>query len=345
MQKVLIIGPNFHNFNTSIARAFEILGWEIVIEGYDTPIHPFKGLLKWQNKFTPNKEKLKEKQKNKYKLYIEQRFVEEKPDIVFILNGDILHGETLDFFRIKSKVILWLFDSITNIPTSVNHIKHVDYCFCYEQEDVDYYIKLGEKAYFLPQAYDPQLYYLKIDTKKDIDILFIGNLYLSKRRQRYIQKIIKSFPEKKIVIIGEYKPWYKNPIKWLFREHRKIYMNKNIPYFEVNDYYNRALIVLNIHNEQQRNGANPKVFEISGSGAYQICDKNSYIASLFSHNEIGQYEDENRLVSCIIDALANDKTVQAQEAYNIVKSQHTFAHRIAEVLSVVSNNKEYLHAK
>jgi spore maturation protein CgeB len=38
---------------------------------------------------------------------------------------------------------------------------------------------------------------------------------------------------------------------------------------------------LNIHHEQSQNGANPKVFEICGSGSYQICDANPYIESFF----------------------------------------------------------------
>ncbi|MDL2297068.1 glycosyltransferase [Bacteroidales bacterium OttesenSCG-928-B11] len=338
MPKILIIGPNFHNFNISIARAFEQLGWEALIEGYDTPIHPFRGFVKWRHKFSQNKAKFKEQQKNKYKLFIEQRFIEYDPDFVFILNGDILFSETLDFFRGKCKVALWLFDNVMNISPSINHVDHVDSCFCYEQENVIFYEKSGRKTYFLPQAYDPSIYYPKEKQEKDIDILFVGNLYISQKRIQYIRKVVQAFTNKKMVVIGEYKPWYKNPLKWLLREHRDIYTNRNIHYLQVNDYYNRARVVLNIHHEQQKDGANPKVFEISGAGAYQICDANPYIESLFPNGEVGLYRDEKELIALIDNALKNDQSENANKAHEIVIQNHTFLHRVKEMLKIMNIN-------
>jgi spore maturation protein CgeB len=334
MPKVLIIGPDFYNFNISIADAFVALGWETTIESYDLPVHPFKGWLKWRHKFALNKKEIQKSQKAKYQFYIQERFAKEKPDFVFILNGDMLSTTTLDLFRKDSKTVLWLFDSISNITTVTNHIDHVDYCFCYEQEDVDFYTRSGKKAYFLPQAYDPQFYYPEENQIKDIDILFVGNLYISKRRQQHIKQVIKSFPDKKIVIFGEYKPWYKNPVKWLLREQRNIYMNRNIPYCAVNSYYNRAYVVLNIHHEQQKNGANPKVFEISGSGAYQVCDSNRYLEILFPNNEIGLFQNEEDLINKIEYALTHNMEENAMRAQQIVSSQHTFKHRIKEVIEL-----------
>lgn len=335
MSKVFIIGPRFHNFNISIARAFEELGWSVVVEDYDTPVHPFKGWVKWKHKFSFNKKKLRERQKCKYKSYIKQRFIEESPELTFVLNGEILHADTLDFFRSTSKVVLWMFDSITNIPTMKDHIDYVDFCFCYDQEDVDSYEKQKKKAYFLPQAYDPLLYYPKVKIDKEIDILFVGNLYFSKRRQQYLKQIIASFPDKKILVFGEYKPWYKNPIKWLFRENRNIYTNKNIPYDSVNDYYNRSRVVLNIHHEQQKNGANPKVFEIAGSGSYQVCDSNLYITNLFPNNEVSLYSNIDECVAQIENALKSDTSKLAALAQKKVNKEHTFKCRIENVLDVI----------
>jgi spore maturation protein CgeB len=150
---------------------------------------------------------------------------------------------------------------------------------------------------------------------------------------------VNAFPNQKILIFGVYKPYYKNVIKWLFREKRNIYMNKNIPREEVNLYYNRAKIVLNIHHEQSKYGANPKVFEICGSGAYQICDSNPYIKSIFQNNEIGLYSTENELIDCINDALTNDKTGKALLAQKIVLSEHTFKHRIQKIIETMEFEK------
>jgi hypothetical protein len=40
------------------------------------------------------------------------------------------------------------------------------------------------------------------------------------------------------------KPYYKNPIKWIFRERRDVFMNKNLPRENVNEFYNRAKVVV-----------------------------------------------------------------------------------------------------
>jgi len=138
-----------------------------------------------------------------------------------------------------------------------------------------------------------------------------------------------------ILIIGKYKPFEKNPIKWLLREKRGVFTNKNILPQEVNQLYNRAKIVLNIHHETQQYGANPKVFESSGAGAYQICDHNPYIASLFPNGEVGLYKNEQELFDLIEDALQNDKSENAKNAQEIILANHTFLHRVKEMLAVL----------
>ncbi|MDR1583426.1 MAG: glycosyltransferase [Prevotellaceae bacterium] len=300
-------------------------------ESYDTPIHPFKGLLKWLRKFSFNRKKLKKQQDAKFNVHVIDTFLRVQPDLVFILNGDILFVETLDLFRKTSKVVLWMYDALSRYPASKEHIDHVDVFYSYEMADVENYRRQGKAAYFLPQACDENDYY-PTNTEKDIDILFVGVLYRYNKRIKLLKAVTNRFADKKILIVGIYKPWYKNPFKWLFREKRHIYTNKNVPVNEVNNYYSRARIVLNIHHETQQQGANPKVFEICGAGQYQICDANPFIESLFPNSEIGLYCNEIELLANIEDALQNDKSEKARCGREIVLAEHTFKHRIKEIL-------------
>ncbi|MBP8851232.1 MAG: glycosyltransferase [Breznakibacter sp.] len=337
MSKVLIIGPNFYNFCTAVARAFNTHGWEVFVEKYDNPIHPYTTSMKWRYKFACDKPKMRDKSLARYQTYIIERFNEVKPDLVFLLNGDWLTIQTIDLFRQTARVACWLFDRLYNLPNSVDHINHINHMFCYDQEDVFLLAQTGKKVSFLPQACDTTIYVPQYKIK-DIDILFVGNLYKSRRRRAYVKVVVKAFPNKIIRVIGEYKPWYKNPLKCLFRESRSIYLNKNVPEILVNDYYNRAKVVLNIHNEQQQNGANPKVFEISGSGAYQICDSNPYIKSLYPNGEIGLYNNEQELIDLIEDGLTTDKTNQTEKAYQFIVSNHTFEKRVEQMLDILYNH-------
>jgi hypothetical protein len=334
--KVLIISSPFFGFQESIGKAFGLYNFEVHIETYDEPIHPFKGLLKWRHKFSVNRKKLKEKHTAMYQNYIIAKFTEVNPDLVIVLNGTILKSETLTFFRQAAKVVLWMYDSIFRFPNCINHIDYVDYAFFYEQKDVAYYQTLGKQAYFLPQAADANIYQ-PIKFQKTIDILFVGVLYRYQKRIELLKKIIKKFSTNKIKIAGSYKPIEKNFFKWLFREKRTIFTNRNIPPAAVNELYNQSKIVLNIHHETQVEGANPKVFEICASGAYQICDYNPYIASIFPNGEVGLYKNEQELFDLIDDALKNDQSEQAQKAYDIVINDHTFVVRIQNILKIIGD--------
>lgn len=331
--RVLIIGPKYYHYLNACKHAFNELGWDTMVESYDNPVHPYTPLMKWQYKLSNNKAALQHKSRMAYAAYIEKRFEEIRPDVVFIMNGDILETATLDRFRQSAKILLWLFDNRDKIPNSIAHADHVDCLFCFEQDDVDWFLAQGKHAYFLPQACDTSTYF-PVTSAKDIDILFVGVLYYSPRRQQIIHNLIHRFPHLRIVVFGTYKPWYKNPLKWLLREKRHIYKNRNIDSTEVNLYYNRSRIVLNIHQEQQQNGANPRTFEISGSGAYQLCDANPYIESLFTNGEIGVYHNEDELYRLVEEAMADDKAPQVQQAYNFVQAHHTFIVRIKEALAI-----------
>src|SRR5574344_228802 len=135
MQKVLIISSPFFDYQISVGHVFEELGYEVRIETYDEPVHPFKGLLRWQHKLALNKEKLRQKNREKYNHYIRSCYDEYSPDLIFIYNGNILLDDTLDYFRQKSKIILWMYDSVLRNDRNlcVKHIDHVDAFFCFER--------------------------------------------------------------------------------------------------------------------------------------------------------------------------------------------------------------------
>lgn len=179
-----------------------------------------------------------------------------------------------------------------------------------------------------------------------------------------MQQVVNHYPDRKIEVWGLYKPWYKGVLRWLFREHRDIYKNRNVSPDEVNRLYNRSRVVLNIHQEQQKDGANPRTFEILGSGAWQVCDANPYIEKMFSAVEsscqreqsqdylnsaerrrdkseaqMGLFHSIDELFACIDEALLNDKTAAAQQAREKMLQKHTFDVRMKEVLNVLFDGK------
>jgi spore maturation protein CgeB len=341
MAKVLIISAPFFDYQISVAKAFLALRHQVKIETYDEPIHPFKGILKWRHKFAINKERLREKSRLKYKEYIENVFDQYQPDIVFTYNGTILKDSTLEYFRqYGAKVIVWMYDSVQRPDRSmcINHIDHADLFCCFEERDVDFFAQLNKKAYFLHLACDTEVYYPITTLEKDIDILFVGTIYTSPKRVKLLEAIAQHYPNKKLLFYGEYKPYFKNPITWLFRRYRNTFLNYNIQPNVVNTLFSRSKIALNIHHKQTFHGANQRLFEACGANAYQICDANPYIEQLFPNGEIGIYHNEQELFDLIDYALTHDTSAQAEKAYQIVINEHTFINRVQQMLELLSIN-------
>ena len=332
---VLVIGPNYFNYLSAARGAFERMGWTAVAEGYDNPIHPYTTAMKWRWKVSRHREALQAKSRDAFNSFILGRFREVQPDVVFIMNGEILYGSTLDAFRASAKVALWFFDTRDRLPSAHGHIDHADALFCYEQTDVDWYASQGKTAYFLPQACDTDTY-RPLSLPKDIDILFVGNLYTSPRRMQIMQQVVGHYPDCHIEVWGLYKPWYKGIVRWLFREHRDIYKNRTVPPEQVNRLYNRARVVLNIHSEQQKDGANPRTFEIFGSGAWQVCDANPYIEHMFSADEMGIFHSVDELFACIDEALRHDKSAAMEQARARILATHSFDVRMQTVVTQLS---------
>lgn len=333
--KVFIIGPNYFNFLSAAARAYESLDWEVSVLPYDNPIHPYTTLMKWMYKLG-NKEKLQAESRALFAQTAKHHFDEFKPDIVFIMNGEILDAALLDYFRKAAKVAVWLFDSRQKLPRAEDHVDHCDAFFCFDNSDVQWYLSQGKRAYFLPQACDCELYKpLKQD--RDIDILFVGNLYYSQRRKDIMNAVVERYPKRDIVVYGEYQPWFKGVRAWIRRPHKDVFRNINVTGSEANFLYNKANIVLNIHQESQKDGANPRVFEICGSGAYQICDSNPYISTLFPEGTVGLYSNMDELFERIDFALHNNMQAEAEKARAVVLEKHSFERRMQEVLDVVLN--------
>ena len=338
--RVLIVSAEFFVYYRSVAFAFERLGYDTKVVTYDEPVHPFVGLLKWRHKFANDKGKksLRAESRRRYSAYLEQVFDEYKPDIVFIYNGTMVQDETLDYFRqYGAKVIIWMYDSVRRADRTmcVTHIDHADLFCCFEESDVNYYAEQGKTAYFMPMACDTEVYYPIEGSKKDMDILFVGTIYISERRVRLLEMLAEWFKGRRLLFYGLYKPYFKDPIGWMCRGHRDVFLNRNIAPDDVNRLFSRTRVALNIHNQQTFNGANPRLFEACGAGAYQVCDYNPYISDVFRNGEVGLYKSDEELVRLIEYALTHDMSAEARAGYEIVKREHTFDHRIRRMLELL----------
>lgn len=332
MQKVLIIGPYFHNYNQSIESAFINLGFDTKVMDYHigTTIN-FKEKIAYNLSFDKKKYFLKKRFEFNQKL--QKTYLSYNPDIVFIIHGNEILEETI--LQMKSSFkILWMMDSLFRAKNTFK-IKHLfDKIFVFEKSDIEkLYNEEKIVAHFMPLAVDEKIYKFT-SIQKNIDILFIGALY--GKRIEILEKIITAFPDKIIKIYGQFYSPFKRPIYHLTRKYKSNFLNKNVTPSQANELYNSSKICLNIHHDQSKFGVNQRFFEILGSGNLQLVDRNDYLDSEFKEIKILTYQNDEELINSISDIFSHkiDPIEYTDNAYQCIITHHTFTHRIQQILAL-----------
>jgi spore maturation protein CgeB len=335
MNKVLIVGPDFYNYNQSIERAFQKLGSQTRVLSYSPgEVKSLKEKLQYYTSL--NKNAFFDKVKNGFNKAILEQYFSFLPDIVFIIQGNYVFKRTVE--KMNCKKVLWMMDSIFRAKGAYAIRHNVDYIFLFEKTDVGRLWQEDKiRARFLPLAVDETIYYPTVKQNK-IDILFVGALY--QKRVELLERIMKRFDDKTMLVYGRYYSPLKRPIHHFTRKNKKVFLNKLVSPKEVNMLYNQSSICLNIHHDQSRYGVNQRFFEILGSCSFHLVDDNPYIHDNFLEDEIIIYHSEEELFQKI-EMFLNDKAAAmevAERGYKKVVKDHTFTHRIKEVLETIGHN-------
>lgn len=326
MKKILIVGPKFWNYNSSIARAFKH-------HGFDTKIIDFYDIIGRKNKILYSYSYLLKysiRNKNYINHLIISTYNSFKPDIVLIIKGTIIIPET--FLQLNNTIkILWMMDSIYRFE-EVNKMRGLyDWIFTFEKTDIFKLAQENVTAFFLPMALDETLYYPISNMKKDIDIFFVGSLY--DERLDFFHQLISDHKNKIIKIFGKRKFVNKKPFKYYFNKTN--FPNRFLLPAEINTYYNRSKFCLNIHKSQSQYGVNPRFFEILGTKSLQIVNNNLFINEYFSKNEILTFHDYEDLKKIIDKNFNNNYFEMIENSFKKVLLMHTYKERIRTMLDII----------
>ncbi len=337
MNKVLIVGPLFYGYSKSIARAFAKLGFVVDLfdEWTEGSADNFKEKIAYN--LCTDKNIFFNKKYEKFNEKIRKRYTVSQPDMVFIIRGAIITEETLLLMK-KSKLVLWMMDSIFTVPVTLKNIALYNHVFLFEKEDI---IPLKQQynidGSFLPLALDESVYFPIDDPKKIIDILFVGNLY--EMRIALLDKIIARFPDTNFKIYGQYFSKLRNLKRYFFRSDKKYYTNSTVSPAELNVLYSKTKICLNIHHSQSVYGVNQRFFEVCGAATLQVCDRHGFITDNFKNEEVIIYDNDEQLFEIIEQTLKEyDKYAdKVSMAYKEVINHHTFEKRIQYVLQTIKS--------
>lgn len=329
MRKVLIIGPECFGYNQSIASSFDSEQYEVKTISYAEQY----GIINLRNKFlyffSKNKRKTSGElleQLNEVILRFYQRFI---PEIVLIIKGDVIRKETIS--RMKgSKKALWMMDGMSYCPNSMKIAGLMDAVFLFEKADEAVVKKINNKTFYLPPAFDPEIFRRLSSVKKNIDLLFIGTLYPD--RVQLFEKIVEKFPQLKIRVYCERFRFYKSPVQYLKSLFDRVFINRFVSPEKANLLYNRSGICLNLHRKESEYGVNPRFFEINGAGGYQLVDHKPFIDDFFPDYRVNTYQSEAELFAIIEQYSRGMADKNNDKIYQEVRERHTFRNRIEYIV-------------
>lgn len=115
--------------------------------------------------------------------------------------------------------------------------------------------------------------------------------------------------------------------------------------------FNASAINLNLHSSTERNGVdptgdfvNPRTFELAACGAFQLTDSRSLLAELFAADEeLVTFDSRESLIDKVryFRTRPSEREKFAQAAQKRALAQHTYKHRMEEMLDYISQHRQF----
>ena len=256
-----------------------------------------------------------------------------RPDVVLVVHGSKVSAQTLQ--DISALKVLWCHDLVRRCGLSLEQLRAYDHIYVFDKSDLDWLSDRQLTARFLSVGFDPNVYY-PYSQNKDIDVFFVGAYYPDRRET--LEFLTDNLPNKALRFYGRHVR-YREPKTWarylhyLLKGQRIVFVNRSLSASEINRFYARSKISINMHHTQSTEGCNPRVFEIMASGSFQICDNLGYVRENFGRY-LETYDNRSTLKELILTYLADEKIREskAKAARKFVLENHTFKHRISQIL-------------
>ncbi|WP_433943957.1 CgeB family protein [Paenibacillus sp. SN-8-1] len=271
-----------------------------------------------------------------------------RPDLVLVMNGLHVfppeHAAHIDELRAMGiRTAVWFVDDPYLSDDTVSLALHYDEVFTHELAGVTLYKEIGcRNVHYLPLAASTDLFRPQpVQPQYQYDICFIGNAFWN--RVELFDSMASFLEGKRVLIAGGFWDRLSNMEKlascvqhgWIDPE-------------ETVRYYNGAKIVINIHrptqagqdNRNSRNLAgrsiNPRTYEISACGAFQITDIREDLTKYYRPGyDIETFSSKQELQDKITYYLEHEqeRITMAWRSLWTTRKHHTFRDRISRLLA------------
>lgn len=328
-KKILFFCPYFFGYEIKIKNKMEELGANV--DMYDE-----RSITKnWEKSFLKINPNIFNHKSEKYYKEIFNKVKNNKYDYILFIKCDMTTEKILRKYKVhftNSKMCLYLWDSIKNIPNIKKKFKYFDLLLSFDRYDCLNYKELQFRPLFFCDEY----------TKKEIynqhlkyDLCFIGTIHSDRYK---LIKVIENYCKKNGLKMYLYPYLQSKFIYYFYKIVNKEFHNTKITDFkfkklssnEITDIVNKSKIIVDIHHPNQT-GLTMRTIEMLGLNKKLIT----------TNKDIINYDfyDENNII--IIDRngneLALNKLKGDYKIDDVIYSSYSIKNWIVDVLGVEQN--------
>jgi len=339
--RILVVNPIYGGSLPTArhcAGALENLGHQVAVAECDKFADGFASL----KEITRNKENanaLSSQFMNFMGETVAARAAEFQPDLILALAQAPLTPQAIERLKsLKIPVAFWFVEDFRTLPYWKEVAGSYDFFFTIQQGEVFEQLQsAGAKSvYYLPQACFPDEHRplkLSPDEQKTYgaELSFMGAAYYNRRQ---------AFPQ---LLEHDFKIWgtgwdLQSPVgRCVQNENRRVSSGESVKI------YNGAKIHLNLHSSTYHEGVNPdgdfvnpRTFEISACGGFQLVDQRSELSEMFLEGEeiatFKSVQDLKQKISYYLEHEEERRRI-AEKGRERVLAEHTLEHRMTELLT------------
>lgn len=259
-----------------------------------------------------------------------------QPDLIIVTHDYFWPAEIkkIKNITINSKIVLWFPDPISNFGKAYFLEANYDFYFFKDIYIINKLKKFStKKIFYLPECFNPNKHYFNDPIKDNYlsDLSCIGNFHSW-----------RSLCFTPLLHLYNMKFYGVNPSNWIKSSSlNNIFQGFTAYNQKKAEIFCRSKINLNNLQYGEILGQNVRLFEIAGSGGFQLIQYNESLDDLFINGEeIISYNSTNDLIDKINYYLTNEdernKIISASKKRAL--NEHTYIHRINLLIETVFNN-------
>lgn len=344
---IMVVGP-MQGGTLPIAgytsRALQILGQRV----REMDVSPFAGGYKAFDGYVKDPRRIEALHNNYLEMIsqtILESILEKKIDILLCMAQAPVSGRVLNELRSKGVItVLWFMEDYLRFTYWREMARYYDFVFTIQNgECIDLIKQAGAgEVHYLPMACDPAIHApLKLSPEERAEwgspASFVGAGYHNR------QQVFATFADQPFKIWGTEWPGCRPFDRLVQAEGRRLTPEEYIKIFNATD------VNINLHSSRERDGVdptgdfvNPRTFELASAGAFQLVDERSLLPEMFEPGkEIITFNSTRDLHEKVAYYLKHpeERKAIAAKARDRVLREHTYGHRIRDMLSIIYSSK------